>query len=355
MLNHGGDLDVIEQKYNIPKEKIIDFSGNINPLGISNKIENVIKNNINVITTYPDKNYNNLKKSIANYCDCSENNIIVGNGATEIISLFIKNLAPKNAIIISPSYSEYERELKNNNCNITFFDLKEEEDFLLNINNLLNIIDNTIDLIVLCNPNNPTGTAINNEQIKIILEKCKFLMIDETYAEFSSKSENIFATSLVNNYNNLFIIRGTSKFFGVPGIRLGYGICSNNNILNKINKYKDPWSVNSIANLIGITMFSDIEYIDKTRNLILNEKNYIYKELSKIENLKVYKTNSNFILCKILNNKITSTELFEFLIKYNILIRDAKDFTFLDNTFFRFCILSENNNKLLIEKLKEVL
>lgn len=355
MLNHGGDLDVIEQKYNIPKEKIIDFSGNINPLGISNKIENVIKNNINVITTYPDKNYNNLKKSIANYCDCSENNIIVGNGATEIISLFIKNLAPKNAIIISPSYSEYERELKNNNCNITFFDLKEEEDFLLNINNLLNIIDNTIDLIVLCNPNNPTGTAINNEQIKIILEKCKFLMIDETYAEFSSKSENIFATNLVNNYDNLFVIRGTSKFFGVPGIRLGYGICSNNNILNKINKYKDPWSVNSIANLIGITMFSDIEYIDKTRNLILNEKNYIYKELSKIENLKVYKTNSNFILCKILNNKITSTELFEFLIKYNILIRDAKDFTFLDNTFFRFCILSENNNKLLIEKLKEVL
>ncbi len=355
MLNHGGDLDVIEQKYNIPKEKIIDFSGNINPLGISNKIENVIKNNINVITTYPDKNYNNLKKSIANYCDCNENNIIVGNGATEIISLFIKNLAPKNAIIISPSYSEYERELKNNNCNITFFDLKEEEDFLLNINNLLNIIDNTIDLIVLCNPNNPTGTAINNEQIKIILEKCKFLMIDETYAEFSSKSENIFATNLVNNYDNLFVIRGTSKFFGVPGIRLGYGICSNNNILNKINKYKDPWSVNSIANLIGITMFSDIEYIDKTRNLILNEKNYIYKELSKIENLKVYKTNSNFILCKILNNKITSTELFEFLIKYNILIRDAKDFTFLDNTFFRFCILSENNNKLLIEKLKEVL
>ena len=355
MLNHGGDLDVIEQKYNIPKEKIIDFSGNINPLGISNKIENVIKNNINVITTYPDKNYNNLKKSIANYCDCNENNIIVGNGATEIISLFIKNLAPKNAIIISPSYSEYERELKNNNCNITFFDLKEEEDFLLNINNLLNIIDNTIDLIVLCNPNNPTGTAINNEQIKIILEKCKFLMIDETYAEFSSKSENIFATNLVNNYDNLFVIRGTTKFFGVPGIRLGYGICSNNNILNKINKYKDPWSVNSIANLIGITMFSDIEYIDKTRNLILNEKNYIYKELSKIENLKVYKTNSNFILCKILNNKITSTELFEFLIKYNILIRDAKDFTFLDNTFFRFCILSENNNKLLIEKLKEVL
>lgn len=355
MLNHGGDLDTIEQIYSISKEKIIDFSGNINPLGISNKIENAIKNNISVITTYPDKDYISLKKSISNYCGCNENNIIVGNGATEIISLFIKNLSPKNAIIISPSYFEYERELKNNNCNIKFFDLKEEEDFILNINNLLNKIDNTIDLIVLCNPNNPTGTAINNEQIKLILNKCKFLMIDETYAEFSSKSENICASSLVNEYDNLFIIRGTSKFFAVPGIRLGYGLCKNKNILDKINKFKDPWSVNSIANLIGINIFNDEEYIEKTKELILNQKKFIFEELSKIKNLKFYKTNSNFILCKILNNKTTSSKLFENLIKENILIRDAKNFVFLDNSFFRFCILSEENNKLLIEKIKNIL
>ncbi len=355
MLKHGGDLDIIEKTYNISKDKIIDFSGNINPLGISKKIENVIKNNINIITTYPDKNYTALKKSISYYCKCNENNIIVGNGATEIISLFIKNLSPKNAIIVSPSYSEYERELKNINCNIKFFHLKEEENFLLNIDNLLTIINDNIDLLILCNPNNPTGTAINNEQIKILLSKCKFLMIDETYAEFSNEKENICATKLVNDYDNLFVVRGTSKFFAVPGIRLGYGICKNENILYKINKHKDPWSVNSIANLIGITMFNDEEYIQKTRDLIFSEKQSILKQLSNIENIKFYNSNCNFILCKILNNKTTSTKLFENLIKENILIRDAKNFTFLDATFFRFCILSKKNNQLLIEKLKNIL
>ena len=180
-------------------------------------------------------------------------------------------------------------------------------------------------------------------------------MIDETYAEFSSKSENICAPSLVNEYDNLFIIRGTSKFFAVPGIRLGYGLCKNKNILDKINKFKDPWSVNSIANLIGINMFNDEKYIEKTKELILKQKQFIFEELSNIKNLKFYKTNSNFILCKILNNKITSSKLFENLIKENILIRDAKNFTFLDDSFFRFCILSEENNKLLIEKIKNIL
>lgn len=355
MLNHGGDLDIIEQKYNIPKKNIIDFSGNINPLGISDKIKSVVNDNLDVITTYPDKNYINLKKSISNYCNCNDNHIIVGNGATEIISLFIKNLSPKNAIIVSPSYSEYERELKNIGCNITFFDLKENENFLLNVDALLKYIDDTIDLVVICNPNNPTGTGIENNSIKRILDKCKFLMIDETYAEFSSDVENICATSLVKEYDNIFVVRGTSKFFAVPGIRLGYGVCKNENILSKINKHKDPWSVNSIANLIGITMFNDNEYIEKTKNLIFSQKEYIFKELATLKNLKLYESKSNFILCKILNNKTTSTKLFENLINQNILIRDAKNFPFLDDSFFRFCILSEKHNKLLVENLKNIL
>lgn len=355
MLAHGGDLDIIERTYNITKEDIIDFSGNINPLGISSNIKEVIINNINVITTYPDKDYNSLKEAISSYCNCDKEHIIVGNGATELISLFIKNLAPKNAIVISPSYSEYERELKNNNCNITYFYLKEEENFLLNVNRLLDLIDDNIDLVVLCNPNNPTGTAINTDEIKLILDKAKFLMIDETYNEFSSDFYKICSTSLVDIYDNLFVIRGTSKFFATPGIRLGYGICKNKNIINKINIYKDPWSVNSFANLIGIKMFNDIDYIKKTKNLISKEKKYIFKELSTLENLKLYETKSNFILCKILNNKTTSTKLFDSLIKENILIRDAKNFISLDNSFFRFCILSREHNKMLIEKIKNIL
>ncbi len=180
-------------------------------------------------------------------------------------------------------------------------------------------------------------------------------MIDETYEEFSDTSDNISSSSLINQYDNLFVIRGTSKFFGVPGIRLGYGLCKNYNILSKINNKKDPWSVNSLANLIGIAMFSDKEYINDTKKLIFNQKKYIFNELSNIKNLKIYDSKCNFILCEILNNKITSTELFNILIKDNILIRDCKDFVFLNQYFFRFCILSEEHNKLLVKKIKDIL
>lgn len=355
MLIHGGDLHLISQKYNIKEANIIDFSGNINPFGLSPKIKDVVINNIDIVKTYPDKDYNDLKKSISNYCNCNINNIIVTNGATELISLCIKTLAPKNAIIISPSYSEYERELKKINCNIIYFDLKEKDNFLLNVDKLLKIIDDKIDLIILCNPNNPTGTAITNNQIELILKKCNFLIVDETYAEFSSTKENICATNLTNIYDNLFVIRGTSKFFCVPGIRLGYGICKNSYILNKINENKDLWSVNCFANLIGQTMFDDKDFIQKTKQLVFNEKQRIFNQLKTIQNLKFYSSKSNFILCKILNNKTTSTILFEMLIKHNILIRDAKNFPFLDDSFFRFCILKQNENEMLLKKLKNFL
>lgn len=353
MLTHGGDLDAISKKYKINKNKIIDFSGNINPLGLSPKIKQVILDNLDVITRYPDKNYEELSFAISSYCGCDSSQILVGNGATELISLFIKVYLPKTALILSPSYSEYERELKNIGCSITYFDLKEQEDFIPNVSNLLACLDN-IDLVIICNPNNPTGYALKNEDIEFILKKCKFLMLDETYAEFSSPCKNISCVNLAQKYENLFIIRGTSKFFSVPGIRLGYGIC-NKNIKNTLLDKKDLWTVNSLAEVIGISMFTDESFITQTRNLIETQKDYITKELSSLKNIKIYKSDANFILCKILNNKTTSTKIFEDMLKYNILIRDAKNFMFLDDTFFRFCILKEEENKLLIENLKKLL
>ncbi len=167
--------------------------------------------------------------------------------------------------------------------------------------------------------------------------------------------------SLISKYKNLFIIRGVSKFFGIPGVRLGYGVCSNKKLVENINNNKELWSVNSYADLIGQLAFNNKEYINKTKSLIIKEREYIKTELSKLKALKIYNSESNFILCKILkdklkdNNKINnSTDLFEELIKQNILIRDAKNFEFLDNSYFRVCILSHENNELLIKNLRKV-
>ena len=186
---HGGDLDAIERQYKIPKSEIIDFSGNINPLGFPKSVKNAIAENIDIVSMYPDKNYTALKKSIANYTNADFKNISVGNGSTELISVFIKSVNAKKAVILGPAYSEYENELKISNSNFEYFPLKEEYEFNINVDSLIKFLTPDIDLFIACNPNNPTGTAINIEQLDKILCHCKtnntFVIIYEKYIEFS--------------------------------------------------------------------------------------------------------------------------------------------------------------------------
>jgi len=356
---HGGDLDLIERKYNIPKEELTNFSGNVNPLGISDSIKNTLTENIDCICQYPDVSYISLKKSISDYTNVNTDYIIPGNGATELISLFIKTISPKTAVVVSPSYSEYEREIKLNNGKTVLFPLKEINNFKFNVSEFIDFIPENTDMIIMCNPNNPTGTAVNISDMKILLKYCAkkniYVMIDETYIEFTESMENFSAVSLVSSYKNLFIVRGTAKFFAAPGLRLGYGLCSNAKISENINLKKDPWSVNIFASVAGEVMFSDKEYIEKTKKLICEERKKITSELKKWKNIKVYETESNFILIKLLNKNITSTTVFENLISKKMIIRDASNFAFLGDEYLRFCFLLPNQNKALLENMKAII
>lgn len=356
---HGGDLDLIERMYNIPRKNIMDFSGNINPLGIPESAKNAIIKNIDKLSTYPDVNYINLKNSIADYTGTDPKNILVGNGSTELITAFIKSVKAKKSVIVSPAYSEYEREVKLSGSEIYFFPLLEKDNFNINLDNLFKFLNSEIDLFIMCNPNNPTGTCLNKDEISQLLIHCKknniLVMIDETYVEFTDDDKNISCVCLADKFDNLFIIRGTSKFFACPGLRLGYGITSNYKILNIINKNKDPWSVNILATIAGEIMFQDKKFINDTKKLISSERHKIIDELKTWKNIKLYQTQSNFILIKITNKNINAPQIFSELIKYNIVIRDASDFAFLGSSYLRFCILSPEKNKLLLEKLKIIL
>ncbi|MGN1317390.1 MAG: pyridoxal phosphate-dependent aminotransferase, partial [Lachnospirales bacterium] len=228
---HGGDLDEISRIYNINKEDIINFSGNVNPLGLPKSVKEAIINKVDNITNYPDTEYLSLRKAIGNYTKCDFENIIVGNGSTELISGFIKFVKPKSAVVISPAYSEYLKEIKAQGADCVLYELKENEDFVLNIKGLFNVINENTDLLVICNPNNPTGSYITEDNLRVILNYCKKfnvkVMIDETYVEFSDRHIKVSAIGLIKDFDNLFIVRGTSKFFACPGVRLGYGICKN--------------------------------------------------------------------------------------------------------------------------------
>lgn len=351
-VNHGANLYDLSSQYGFSKEDIMDFSSNINPFGSSKLAKEYIVNNIDKVSVYPDPEYLELKTSISNYCNCSIDNILLGSGATELISSFIKTINPKKALILSPAYSEYEKELSKIECNITKYFSKKEYNFTINIDNLIEIINkNNYELIIICNPNNPTGFTFSKNEIEKILNNTNsFVMVDETYIEFTNTS--IYSsTSLVDKYDNLFVIRGTSKFFSTPGIRLGYGLISNYKVMYEMNSNLDLWNINIFASMMGEVMFNDNKFIENTYSLMTKERDYLVNELSKFTDLKIYNSQGNFILCEIKSKSITAKEVREKLIPKRIIIRDCVSFDGLDEYFFRVCILKPEENKLLIDNL----
>ena len=351
---HGGNIYKLQRE---GKKDILDYSSNINPLGVPESLKKAVSENFSVLTRYPDINYTELRECIGKYNNIESENIIAGNGATEVLFLYIKALKPKKVLIVAPTFAEYERAVKNAECEIDFFELKEEDNFILNKDKFIQKAKN-YNLAVICNPNNPTGKFISKEIIFEINENLKKsrtkLFIDECFIEFISGWEE--KTLVLFKSENIFILRALTKFFALPGLRLGYGICFDKKITEKINEMREPWSVNGFADLAGKVILNDIEYIKNTEKWILEERKYFTDSLKEIEEnkkIKIYETETNFILIKLF--EMTSEEFKNRMEEKNILVRNASNFKFLDNSFIRLAIKDREKNKKVIEAVKEVL
>ena len=382
---HGGNIYKIFREKNI--KEILDYSSNINPYGIPESLKKRITENLEILERYPDPDYIELRQKLAQLNKVDISNIILGNGATEIIFLFMKVINPKKILIAAPTFGEYERAVKatervenssilgdsnkkkddENSCGkqkikIEYFELKESDDFKLNIHNLKNELEKKYDLLIICNPNNPTGKFLKLSETEQILKECnKYntkLFIDEAFIDFlkDGMKESIIDTK--EDKQNLFVTRAFTKFFAIPGLRLGYGIYFDKNLEKEISEKKEPWSVNNIAEIAGLTVLDDTKYIEETLKWIAEEKTYVYEKLNEINGIKVYETEVNFITGKIdeklfsegLNVKI----LREKMLEQGILIRDASNFKFLDERFFRLAIKDRKNNDRVIETLKKI-
>ena len=379
---HGGNIYKIFREKNI--KEILDYSSNINPYGIPESLKKRITENLEILERYPDPDYVELRQKLSNLNKVNLSDIILGNGATEIIFLFMKVINPKKILIVSPTFGEYERAVKateisgdtvslsssngdnknieNKKIEIEYFELKESDDFKLNIGNLKNQLEKKYDLLIICNPNNPTGKFLKLTQTEEILKECnKYdtkLFIDEAFIEFLADGMKESIINTEENKKNLFVTRAFTKFFAIPGLRLGYGMYFDKELEKKISEKKEPWSVNNIAEMAGLTILDDAEYIEKTLKWIAEEKIYMYEKLNEISGIKVYETEVNFITGKIdeklfsegLNVKV----LREKMLEQGILIRDASNFKFLDERFFRLAIKDRASNERVIEVMKEI-
>ncbi|SFQ37197.1 threonine-phosphate decarboxylase [Lachnospiraceae bacterium XBB1006] len=352
---HGSDLERVEATYGISKDQIINFAANVNPFGLSPFLKKELATRVDVITRYPDRDYKALRTSIGNYCHTNPDHIVVGNGSTELIAMMAQFIKPKSALILGPTYSEYEREIGLNGGNVDYYELKESDNFCLQLNDFKEALRTHYDLIVICNPNNPTSGAISTAEMDEIFTEAKkqnsFVMVDETYVEFAPDMEQITCVPLTVKHDNFICLRGVSKFYAAPGLRLGYAVTGNKDLLETIHRKQNPWSVNSFAEAAGILMYQDTDFQNATKEFMHAEQTRCYDTFAKSHKFKPYKANANFILLKILDKELTSADVFEACIKKGLMIRDCSSFPFLGDRFVRFCFMKAEDNTRLMETL----
>lgn len=348
---HGGD---IYTEGILKGRALLDFSSNINPMGVPKSFTDNLKEAVEVIDRYPDIQYRAIKGYIIDYLNIAnidERNLVLGNGAAEIIDLCISCF--EKILIVVPSFLEYTLNAQKWQCSIEYSFLNENmeldyKDILLKLQ--------YCDAIIIGNPNNPNGEIINKEKFKIILDYAeknnKTIIIDEAFIEFTTYLEsNCSFQNLVRAYKCIFIIKALTKFFSLPGVRFGYGVSNNLELLNKVREKQNPWNINCFAELAVKYVLKDKLFIRNSQQWMKEEINYLPRKLKDIEYIeKVYPTKCNFVLCKL--KEISGQQLYDRCLENGIVIRRAENFISLNDKYIRFAIKDRKSNDSLLEVLE---
>jgi threonine-phosphate decarboxylase len=352
---HGGEVLDAAGKTGLRREEILDFSSSVNPLGPSKKAIDAAKKAFSQIAAYPDSNSNELRQAIASHFKgITKDNIIVGNGSTELMYLFADAFMVKGdtAVIGAPTFGEYESAIKKSG----------EIPKFVKLNNNFNVDPSAFiremsgaKIVFLCNPNNPTSMLIPAETLTEIIETALkqniFVFLDEDFLEFVENEKALSMINKIEKYPNLFILRSFTKIFGLTGLRIGYGIASEE-IINVLLCAKIPWNVNCIAQAAAVAALKDERHLQITRELIKKEKEQLLSELSKIDSFNIFPSDANFFFINIRKSGFTATELTSKLLNEGILIRDCSSFRGVDQYFIRVAVKTRVENERLIEVLK---
>lgn len=331
---------------------IIDFSSNISPIGTPTSVKKILKKNIKNIENYPDFSSSAVVLSLKKYTQLEKPNLLVGNGAIEIIYNFcFAFLSEKTKVLIPiPTFQEYETAAKLNNCHISYFKTMNLSE---NLDQLISKIPKN-GCIFICNPNNPTGKLLEKRQILQIIKKAKKLstivFVDECFIEMVPES-NESVISYVKKHDNLFVLRSLTKSFALPGIRIGYA-ASSEHMIKILQKIKIPWSVNSLAQDAANTALKNKSHITKSNLVIKKELDYLTNKISRLDGFDCSKSSTNFILIK---TKKNSTSLQKKLLGQKILVRDCKNFRGLSNHHIRIAVKSHKENLKLVKALENVI
>lgn len=339
---HGGDI--------YRNRVTLDFSVNVNPLGTPEAVRTAVRQAADNLSAYPDPYCSQLRERLAAVLHTSEDWILCGNGAAELIYQLTAALRPAQALLPVPSFADYETALKAAGCVPAFLPLLREEGFLLT-KRILPAITRETGLVMLCSPNNPTGRRIDRVLLERILERCRdtgtWLFLDECFGDLADPPAPSLADALRPG-DRVFLLKAFTKTYAITGLRLGYAICPHPEMTGRICHSSQPWNVSSLAQAAGIAALDCPEWPEKARQLITREKNYLYRELRGL-GIFVLPGDANYLLLS------GVPQLFERLLKKGILIRNCENYRGLTTGDFRIAVRTHEENKALIETIREVI
>ena len=339
-----------------------DFSVNVNPLGIPFRVRQAIRESADRSDRYPDTECRELVKELAEYHGTEGERIVCGSGAADLIYRLVYLLKPCRALILAPTFSEYEQALKAVGCRVRYCRLKEEQDFQADIGKLADMAEEG-ELIFLCNPNNPTGLAADKEQVELLAKACRrkkgFLILDECFCEFLEKPSEYSFMERIQDYPEAVILRAFTKSYAMAGLRLGYGVCGNQDVAEGLRLTGQPWSVSIPAQEAGRAALLERGYLEQSRVLIAQERQRVSRALAGLGFL-VFPSQVNYLLFKDME-EYRHGNLQQRLQEREILIRDCSNFRGLEAgekdpgfRFYRIAVRKREENERLLDVMGQI-
>jgi len=349
---HGGDVERWARSAGIKARELLDFSASINPLGPPPSARRAFVKSYGEISHYPDPYGEQLKAALADHHGMSSAEVLLGNGSTQLIYLLSAALRPRKALVVAPAFSEYANALTLIGTKVASFDLSTNDGFQFSTERLLAVWDKDCDIAFLATPNSVTGQMIPKAEIEkvahIALTRKTMVVVDEAFIDFA-EAESIKALVRHNPY--LIILRSLTKYYALPGLRLGYLLGDAGRVVD-LETYQEPWSINGPALNVALACLKDSRFVTKTERWLERERKFLLERLTALEGLHPLASRTNFLLVKIERSHGDALQLRSFLLQRSILIRACDTFG-LGVNYFRIAIKRRKDNQRLLTALAE--
>ncbi len=348
---HGGDVYHLARTVGGRVENRLDFSANINPLGFPGGVAEAVNQALVELVHYPDRHCWQLRLDLAAYHGLSPEEVLVGNGSTELIYLVVRALKPRKALIVAPAFSEYQEALDAAQVSYNYHITSEAGCFTLE-----RLPEAPrVELLFLANPASPSGALLQPERLLPWLAAWNaaglFVALDEAFIDFVEEAS---LKTHLRRFPRLIILRSFTKFFAIPGLRLGYLLAAPD-LVARLAAFQEPWSVNTLAQAAGQACLKDRDYITRTRSLVAQEREHLQKGLQALPGLRPFPGEANYLLVKITRPGWTARRLRKRLLARGIVIRDAGNFQGLDERYFRVAVRRREDNDRLLAALADCL